>query len=279
MIELIFNQNRTCPMRLKYTMFCTILLFAFNSTAKEFKVQLAAFVEKAPFTHFVFAGINDVHMSIDQNNVYRYFLRKTYNSRKEAEQVKSLVIFRGFPNAQVVDIEEQMNLCGKPCPYVTPTTTFSSDDTEVLQMKSIFFGFDRSALDLASQKKLDVLYESLIQNPDLKVKISGHTDSKGRAEYNIKLSKRRARAVRNYLISKGIPAYRINAIVFGESAPIKSNINEDGKDSPLGRKYNRRVVVALYNAKGEIITFEEKPQKELTLKIELPQQQPARLKE
>ena len=96
----------------------------------------------------------------------------------------------------------------------------------------------------------------MIKNPDLKVKISGHTDSKGKAEYNIALSKRRARAARNYLISKGIPAYRINAIVFGESTPVKSNINQDGKDSPLGRKYNRRVVVALYDTKGEIVRSE-----------------------
>ncbi len=56
-------------MRDKYTMLCTILLLSLNTSAKEFKVQLAAFVEKAPFTHFVFAGINDVYMNIDQNNI------------------------------------------------------------------------------------------------------------------------------------------------------------------------------------------------------------------
>ena len=133
-------------MRIKYTMLCTILLISINSKAKEFKVQLAAFIEKAPFTHFVFSGINDVYMNIDQNNIYRYYLRKTYETRREAELVKKLVINRGFPNAQVVDVDEQMTLCGKPCPYATPTTTFSSDDTEILQMKSLFFGFDKSVL-------------------------------------------------------------------------------------------------------------------------------------
>jgi len=233
-------------------MLCTILLLSLNAAAKEFKIQLAAFVEKAPFTHFVFAGINDVYMNIDQNNIYRYYLRNTYDSRQEAEQIRKIVIDRGFSNAQVVDVDEQMMLCGKPCPYATPTTTFSSDDTEILQMKSIFFGFDKSVLDLESQRKLDVLYKSLLENPDLNVKILGHTDSKGSAEYNILLSKRRARSARNYLIAKGIHASRINAIVFGEATPLKSNINQEGKDSPFGRKYNRRVVVTLYNSKGEI---------------------------
>ena len=247
-------------MRIKYTMLCTILLLSFNATAKEFKIQLAAFVEKAPFTHFVFAGVNDVYMNIDQNNIYRYYLRQTYNNRKKAEQVKEVLIDRGFPNAQVVDVDKQMMLCGKPCPYASPTTTFSSNDIEILQMKAIFFGFDKSVLDLNSQKKLDVLYQALMENQDLRIKISGHTDSKGSAKYNIALSKRRARAARNYLVAKGIPAFRINAIVFGESTPFKSNINQDGKDSPLGRKYNRRVVVALYNAKGEIACSESKPE-------------------
>lgn len=248
-------------MRIKYTMLCTILLLSINAVAKEFKIQLAAFVEKAPFTHFVFSGINDVYMNIDQNNIYRYYLRKTYENRQKAEQIKRLVIERGFPNAQVVDVDEQMMLCGKPCPYATPTTTFSSDNTEILQMKSIFFGFDKSVLDLESQKKMDILYNSLLDNPNLKVKILGHADSKGSAKYNIALSKRRARSARNYLIARGIPAYRINAIVFGESTPVRSNFSQDGKDSPLGRKYNRRVVVALYDAKGEIVSLENKPDK------------------
>jgi outer membrane protein OmpA-like peptidoglycan-associated protein len=253
-------------MRIKYKVLCIILLFSFKVNAKEFKVQLAAFVEKAPFTRFVFAGINDVYLNIDQNNIYRYYLRQTYKNRQKAELVKKLLINRGFLNAQVVNVEKQMMLCGKPCPYASPTTTFSSDDTEILQVKSIFFGFDKSVLDLNSQKKLDLLYEALLKNPNLKVKILGHADSKGSAEYNINLSKRRARAARNYLISKGLHANRINAIVFGESTPIKSNIDQNGKDSPFGRKYNRRVVVALYDNKGEIVSSDNKPNEKITSK-------------
>ncbi len=258
-------------MRIKYTMLCTSLLLSLSVAAKEFKIQLAAFVEKAPFTHFVFAGVNDVYMNIDQNNIYRYYLRQTYDNRKKAENVVKILAYRGFPNALVVDFEEQMKLCGDPCHYVSQTTTFSSDDTEILQMKSIFFGFDKSVLDLNSQKKLDILYKALLENPNLRVKILGHADSKGSAEYNIALSTRRARATRNYLIAKGIPAYRINAIVYGESAPVKSNINQDGKDSPLGRKYNRRVLVALYNEKGEIISSQNTSENNITSKSPHPQ--------
>lgn len=245
-------------------MLCAILLISLKAEAKEFKIQLAAFIEKTPFTHFVFNGVNDVCMNIDQNNVYRYYLRQTFKDRKKAEKVKNILVTRGFPNAQVVDFDKQMMLCGKPCPYSSPTTTFSSDDTEILQMKTIFFGFDRSVLDLESQRKLDILYDALVANPSLKVKISGHSDSKGPAEYNIRLSKRRARAALNYLIGKGLPLKRTDAIVFGESTPIKSNINQDGKDSPLGRKYNRRVVVALYDSKGEIVGAERKMEKNFT---------------
>jgi outer membrane protein OmpA-like peptidoglycan-associated protein len=119
-------------------------------------------------------------------------------------------------------------------------------------MRTIFFDFDKSILSWDSKIELNKIYNAMVENAGISVWIQGHTDSKGSAEYNIKLSKRRARATRNYLIAKGIPAHRITVKVFGESAPLVTN-QEDTIDSPSGRKYNRRVVVALYNEEGEIL--------------------------
>ena len=120
-------------------------------------------------------------------------------------------------------------------------------------MQTLFFDFDKSTLNRDSKIELNKIYNILSQDKTLRVLIQGHTDSKGSAEYNIRLSKRRGRAARNYLIAKGIPSHRIVVKVFGESAPLLTNQNIEGKDSPLARKFNRRVVVALYNDLGEIV--------------------------
>ncbi len=247
-------------MRYTYTilavwLWCTISPNALHSS--NFRIQLAAFVQKVPFTHFAFAGVNNVYLNVDQNNIYRYYLRTAYLDKNSAEQACLNLIDRGFCHARVVDVAQETYLCGEPCPYLSETTTFASDETEHLLMEKIYFGFDRSALRYADKQMLDELIVMMNSIPNLKARIWGHTDALGTAEYNVRLSKRRARAVRNYLIGKGIPITRIDAIVFGESAPALANKNEKGVDNPESRRFNRRVVIALYNDRGEIVSADQ----------------------
>ncbi len=69
------------------------------------------------------------------------------------------------------------------------------------------------------------------------ITVTGHTDNQGSEEYNLSLSQRRAEAVKTYLVQKGVPEYKITAIGYGESVPIKDNDTEEG------RRLNRRVVL------------------------------------
>ena len=71
--------------------------------------------------------------------------------------------------------------------------------------------------------------------------VAGHTDSKGKDDYNMKLSQERAEAVRNYLISKGIAAERLTAKGYGETKPVADNATEEG------RTQNRRVELQRLN--------------------------------
>lgn len=228
-------------------------LFTYSIFAQEFRIQIAAYVNQIPFTHFAFSGITDIYMKEDQNSIYRYYLGSAYATLEQAQQMQVGVKSRGFLNAQIVDMVLERERCGFPCPYITATTTFSSASVENLKVKNIFFGFDKSSLSKTSRDELDQIYKILDRDRTINAMIQGHTDSKGDASYNIKLSLRRARAARNYLIAKGIAARRLKAKVFGESAPLVTNQSIEGKDNPLGRKYNRRVVIALFNPKGEII--------------------------
>ena len=80
------------------------------------------------------------------------------------------------------------------------------------------------------------------------MEVAGHTDSKGTDEYNQALSERRARAVYDYLGSKGIGAERmVGPVGYGESKPIAPNTNEDGSDNPDGRAKNRRTELNVQN--------------------------------
>ena len=69
----------------------------------------------------------------------------------------------------------------------------------------------------------------------MKIEIGGHTDSKGSAEYNKKLSNDRAQSVVNYLIENGISASRLTYIGYGKDQPVATNETEEG------RQENRRV--------------------------------------
>jgi outer membrane protein OmpA-like peptidoglycan-associated protein len=80
-----------------------------------------------------------------------------------------------------------------------------------------------------SYKVLDELLAAMQRNADYRIELAGHTDSDGTAEANLQLSKDRAKAVRNYLIQKGIVADRIETAGYGETQPVADNSTEAGK--------------------------------------------------
>ncbi|MCW3102927.1 MAG: hypothetical protein JWO09_1367 [Bacteroidetes bacterium] len=101
-------------------------------------------------------------------------------------------------------------------------------------LKNIFFDFDKATLRPESTNELERLTKLLNDVPTLKIEISGHTDSKGADAYNKTLSNNRAKAVVDYLISKGIAADRLTSVGYGEEQPIATN------DTDEGRQLNRR---------------------------------------
>ncbi len=107
------------------------------------------------------------------------------------------------------------------------------------QLRNIFFDFNSAKLKPESYAELNLVVNFLKNHPNLKVEISGHTDSLGRFDYNVKLSKLRAQAVVNYLVSKGIKKSRLVAKGYGPTKPIAPN------STPQGRALNRRVEIKI----------------------------------
>ena len=98
------------------------------------------------------------------------------------------------------------------------------------------FDVNKDTLRAAAHQELDALANDLHAVKEIKhITIVGHTDSTGAEAYNQSLSERRAASVRHYLISKGVNSNVISSIGKGESSPVASNANNDG------RQKNRRV--------------------------------------
>ncbi|HVJ88432.1 MAG TPA: OmpA family protein [Labilithrix sp.] len=110
---------------------------------------------------------------------------------------------------------------------------------------SVLFASNESTLLPAAMLKLNEVADALIKgNPDAKITVEGHTDSQGKAQYNLDLSKHRADAVRDQLVARGVAADRIRAVGIGAERPIADNKTAEG------RANNRRVEIIVEPGKS-----------------------------
>jgi len=84
----------------------------------------------------------------------------------------------------------------------------------------VLFDFDKADLTAEGKKVCEGVAEYLRKNPKAKLLIEGHCDERGTAEYNLVLGERRATAVRNYLISLGVPKGVLSTVSFGKERPV-----------------------------------------------------------
>ncbi len=103
------------------------------------------------------------------------------------------------------------------------------------------FDFNSAKLKSESYPVLFHAVQVLLQNPDMKVEIQGHTDNIGSAEGNMKISQKRAETVKKYLVARGVKADRLMVKGYGETQPIADNKTADG------RAANRRIEFKVLN--------------------------------
>lgn len=123
-----------------------------------------------------------------------------------------------------------------------PGTTVErvSEDVLLIHFDSdVLFPVDSASLQPGAQGTLSRVGSVLLDYPKTAVVVQGHTDSTGSEEYNQALSERRAQAVHNYLVGRGVDPERMTAVGYGESLPAAPN------DTEWGREQNRRVNILL----------------------------------
>ncbi|QJQ95596.1 MULTISPECIES: OmpA family protein [Halomonadaceae] len=113
------------------------------------------------------------------------------------------------------------------------------DDIVLNMPSSVTFGFDSSELTSTARSALNDVSSVLREYPETRINIAGHTDSTGSADYNQRLSERRAESVGSYLAQGGVDRSRLSMRGYGFSQPVASN------DSETGRAQNRRVEITL----------------------------------
>ena len=101
----------------------------------------------------------------------------------------------------------------------------------------ILFRTDSNNIEYHYESQLDEIAQTLSSNTGIKINLSGFADRRGDRDYNQKLSEKRVRQVRTYLINKGVNSRQIQAVAFGESRPLAE------QESPENNFFDRRVLM------------------------------------
>jgi outer membrane protein OmpA-like peptidoglycan-associated protein len=121
-------------------------------------------------------------------------------------------------------------------------------DTEITidLAADVLFDFDKANIKPAAAQALHQAASVIREKAKGTVRINGYTDAKGSDAYNLRLSDRRARAVKTWLVTReGLRGVTFVTHGYGEANPVAPNAKPDGSDDPEGRQKNRRVEIIL----------------------------------
>jgi outer membrane protein OmpA-like peptidoglycan-associated protein/tetratricopeptide (TPR) repeat protein len=177
-------------------------------------------------------------------------------------------------NSQVSPVPEQpapvqpvpvQTTPAQPAPAEKPVTTQPAVSQPVMEqtpanpkeieLNPVYFAFDHFQLSKEGEDVLEKVFQMMKENPSIRIKLVGHADAKGTAEYNLRLSEKRASTVLQYLVNKGVEPSRLSSTGIGEKNFVAINSNPDGTDNPEGRQLNRRVEYEITGKNNQIITI------------------------
>jgi OOP family OmpA-OmpF porin len=134
--------------------------------------------------------------------------------------------------------------CHAPAGFQVDANCHIIEQTVIV--RAVDFEFNSAQLTVPAQQTLDQVASALTAQPELTVEIQGYTDSTGAAEYNLRLSQRRADSVKGYLTNKGVNASTLTARGYGKENPVASN------GAAEGRAQNRRVAFEVTHAPAHV---------------------------
>lgn len=112
----------------------------------------------------------------------------------------------------------------------------------VMVLENIYYDFDKHFIRKGAAQELDALAQLMRKYPSMEVQLIAHTDSRGKDDYNLDLSRKRADSARRYLIQKGIEGHRVDAFGYGERE-VRNKCRNGVNCSDEEHQYNRRTEV------------------------------------
>ena len=113
-----------------------------------------------------------------------------------------------------------------PPPPTPPPAGPTDDELFLREVRDAYFDYDKADIRADARTALSKTADFLKNNPRFKVTIEGHCDERGSTEYNLGLGDRRANAVKQYIVSLGVPADRVSVVSFGKEKPFCMESNE-----------------------------------------------------
>jgi outer membrane protein OmpA-like peptidoglycan-associated protein len=164
------------------------------------------------------ANVSEAQRVKDSTNAANEAARLKAANAAEAQRVKQLA------DAEARRLAEQK-----------ADTVFVLIKGKTIVLRGVNFEFNKATLTKESERILWRAYNAMVANPNVRVVITGHTDNVGGQKFNQGLSLKRAQAVKNWLVKKGIPSNRMRTVGRGQNEPVASN------DTDEGRAENRRM--------------------------------------
>jgi len=165
------------------------------------------------------------------------------DSEDNCPNTKGLEKLQGCPDKDNDGVADKDDICpdvaglikNKGCPEV------KKEEKKILEkaLHGVKFQSGKDVITNSSFPILDNVVSLLEKNPSYKLKIEGHTDSQGDDNMNLELSKKRAKAVKQYIVNKGIKENRLSSEGYGETKPVADN------NTSKGRSENRRVELTI----------------------------------
>lgn len=139
----------------------------------------------------------------------------------------------------------------EPTPKPSPIVI---EKGSIIVLDKIFYDFGKSSIRRGAARDLDVVLGLMQKHPYMTIELSAHTDSRGDARYNRRLSRKRAESAKNYLTARGISPSRITAAGYGETR-LRNDCEDGVRCSEEEHQYNRRTEIKVLEM-GETITVE-----------------------
>lgn len=198
---------------------------------------------------FVFVVQRGNNYTIEIETKGKQVFKETFDIPKDAPRLMLYKVVRLDPDVpcnKTFVIEEDEKIDPR---RVGPDGTVYDYFVEV---ENILFPMNQVG-NIKPNASLDTLANYLLRNPDAIIEVGGFCDASGKADYNYILGQKRADAVKDFFIRKGVNPKQVIAQSYGEENPIAKNKNKDGSWNSAGQNYNRRVEFRVLNQGDESI--------------------------